>query len=426
MNAMSRPIFISYRRDDSEGQAGRLFEALRAAFGPQAVFMDVATIEPGVDFRRAIDKHTAGCGALLALIGKRWLTATDAQGRRRLDDPDDFVRMETAAALRRDIPVIPVLVQDASMVRPEDLPDELKNLAFRNSVVLSHARWDSDVELLVNALQPLVEGSSVTTPAAAKRWLPAGLVLVAAGIAGGGWWMLDSARDTEAAAQVVAKAASEKAANDLAAGKAAADKAAKDQVAREEAAAKKEAADKAAANRAAAQKKLQAERAAAQKAATEREAAEQAEVERVRREAELAAQAEIERKRKEAAAQAEKVEIQRRAAANGECISGFVWREAWVGDKVCVTPAVRSRTASENAKAPHTREPGGGPHGPNTCRQGYVWREARPGDVVCVAPSSRDEARTDNAAAASRRVPIPWSGELRTAPSNLVIKRPAN
>ena len=200
-----RPIFISYRRDDTEGQAGRLFQDLRDAFGAEAVFMDVATIEPGVDFRRAIEKQTAMCGALLALIGRNWLSATGSDGRPRLEDPHDFVRLETAAALRRDIPVIPVLVHDAQMVRAEDLPDELKELAFRNGVELTHARWDSDVQLLIKALRPLVKGRANApappAPAAAaatstaappprpprKRlaFVAAGLLLGAALIGGG-------------------------------------------------------------------------------------------------------------------------------------------------------------------------------------------------------------------------------------------------
>jgi len=154
-----RAIFISYRRDDTEGHAGRLFEDLCDRFGKAAVFMDVAGIEPGRDFRRAIEQQVASCGVLLAVIGKNWLTVTDRDGKRRLDDPYDFVRLETASALKRDIPVIPVLVHDAAMPRAEQLPDDLKELAFRNSVELTHARWPSDVQLLINALLPHVDAA---------------------------------------------------------------------------------------------------------------------------------------------------------------------------------------------------------------------------------------------------------------------------
>ena len=85
------------------------------------------------------------------------------------------------------------------------------------------------------------------------------------------------------------------------------------------------------------------------------------------------------------------------------CIQGYVWREARSGDTVCVTPAVRSRTAQENATAADRREPNGGPYGPATCKQGFVWREAFDGDVVCVTPDIRDQTLADNAAAESRK-----------------------
>lgn len=151
-----RAIFISYRRDDTEGQAGRLFQDLSDVFGSETVFMDVAGIQPGIDFRRAIEQQTASCGVLLALIGRTWLTIAAADGKRRLDDANDVVRFETASALRRDIPVIPVLLQGSRMPRPEDLPDDLKELAFRNSVEITHARWESDVQLLIKALRSFV------------------------------------------------------------------------------------------------------------------------------------------------------------------------------------------------------------------------------------------------------------------------------
>ena len=152
-----RGIFISYRREDAEGQAGRLFDDLANEFGNAAVFMDVAGIEPGRDFRRAIDENVANCGVLLAIIGKNWLNIRDAEGQRRIDDPMDFVRLETAAALKRDIPVIPVLVQGANMPRTAHLPPDLVDIAFRNGVELTHARWDSDVQILFKALRPHVQ-----------------------------------------------------------------------------------------------------------------------------------------------------------------------------------------------------------------------------------------------------------------------------
>ena len=153
-------IFLSYRREDSEGQAGRLYDDLVAVFGSDSVFMDVAAIQPGRDFRKSIDQSLNSCGVFLSLIGKSWLTAKDTSGQRRLDDPADFVRIETGAALKRDIPVIPVLVQGASAPKPDQLPDDLKELAFRNAVELTHARWDSDIQVLIKALRPHISQSS--------------------------------------------------------------------------------------------------------------------------------------------------------------------------------------------------------------------------------------------------------------------------
>ena len=149
---MGRSIFISYRRDDTEGEAGRLFDDLVRTFGEDSVFMDVSDINPGVDFRKAIDENVASCGVLLAMIGPQWSSIRNSAGSRRLDDPNDFVRLEIGSALSRNVAVIPVLVHDAKMPRPDDLPENLKDLAFRNSVEITHARWNSDVQLLTQAL----------------------------------------------------------------------------------------------------------------------------------------------------------------------------------------------------------------------------------------------------------------------------------
>ena len=160
---MGRAIFISYRRDDTEGEAGRLFDDLVRTFGDDSVFMDVAGINPGIDFRKAIDDNVATCGVLLAMIGPGWATIGDSAGHRRLDEATDFVRLEIAAALSRNIAVIPVLVHDAKMPHPDQLPDNLKSLAYRNSVELTHARWNSDVQLLIKALAQYVAASSVAS-----------------------------------------------------------------------------------------------------------------------------------------------------------------------------------------------------------------------------------------------------------------------
>ena len=165
-------IFISYRRNDSEGESGRLFDDLVGQFGERSVFMDVETIEVGCDFRKAIDDSVATCGALLAMIGPGWLEARTETGERRLDDPNDFVRIETASALRRGIPVIPVLLRSAKIPRADRLPADLADLAYRNAVELTHARWRSDVQILVRALRPLLmktEGEDRPTKSAVGR-----------------------------------------------------------------------------------------------------------------------------------------------------------------------------------------------------------------------------------------------------------------
>lgn len=158
---MRHSIFISYRRDDSEGEAGRLYDDLVRVYGKNAVFMDVAGIAPGLDFRKAIDDNVASCGVFLAVIGPQWSTITASDGKRRLDDANDFVRLEVSSALARNIAVIPVLVHEARMPHPDQLPDNVKDLAYRNSVEISHARWNSDVQLLIDALKQYV----TTTPA---------------------------------------------------------------------------------------------------------------------------------------------------------------------------------------------------------------------------------------------------------------------
>jgi hypothetical protein len=157
-------IFVNYRRHDSEGEAGRLFDELEKHFGEHAAFMDVAGIEPGQDFRKAIDQRVASCSVLLAVIGQHWLDARDGSGARRLDDPGDFVRIELASALRANIAVVPVLVRGSRMPRAEELPDDLKDLAYRNAVELTHARWKSDIQLLIRALRPYMGGPAAEQP----------------------------------------------------------------------------------------------------------------------------------------------------------------------------------------------------------------------------------------------------------------------
>ena len=145
-------IFLSYRRDDTGGRAGRLFDVLVARFGARNVFQDVTTVAPGRDFAAQVDAAVTGSDAVLVVIGPRWLGTTD-QGGRRIDLPDDFVRREVAMALTTEIPVVPVLVDGASLPSAEELPEELEPLRLRQAVTLRDASWHQDVDDLVRRLE---------------------------------------------------------------------------------------------------------------------------------------------------------------------------------------------------------------------------------------------------------------------------------
>lgn len=166
-------IFISYRRQDSQSAAGRLADHLRDAMRGVHIFRDVETIEPGVDFVDAIGRALQSCGVLLAVIGPRWSSATDAAGRRRLDNPDDYTRLEIATALQRsDVRVIPVLVEGAVMPGGEELPDDLKALSRRNAIELTDKRWEFDVSTLVETLHKALGTDPVPKPPPQPKPVP--------------------------------------------------------------------------------------------------------------------------------------------------------------------------------------------------------------------------------------------------------------
>jgi hypothetical protein len=148
-------IFLNYRREDSMAYAGRLYDDLAERLSACDVFIDIDKIEPGADFVDVIDHALDGCDVVLALIGKHWLSATDSKGRRRLDDPDDYVRLELEAALARGMRLIPVRVGGADMPSSADLPDTLRALARRQAVEISDHRWRYDVETLSGRLEQL-------------------------------------------------------------------------------------------------------------------------------------------------------------------------------------------------------------------------------------------------------------------------------
>ena len=146
-------IFISYRRDDTPGYAGRLYDRIRQEFGRDNVFIDVDTLQPGDDFVDAIHERLERCDLMIAVIGKRWLTAADDQGRSRLEDEGDYVRIEIQTALERKLRTIPVLVDRASMPRVQDLPESLRALGRRQAIELSDTRWDYDVGTLIDSVK---------------------------------------------------------------------------------------------------------------------------------------------------------------------------------------------------------------------------------------------------------------------------------
>jgi hypothetical protein len=158
---MSDKVFISYRRDDSSGYAGRLHDQLARGLGQDLLFMDVTAIPLGANFPKYIAEEVDKCGVLLALIGPGWLDARDEEGRRRLDSPHDFVRIEIAAALKRNIRVIPILLMGTPLPKAEQLPDELKELPLLNALDVRHASFDIDVDKLIRALK----GTSTPSPA---------------------------------------------------------------------------------------------------------------------------------------------------------------------------------------------------------------------------------------------------------------------
>ena len=144
-------IYISYRRADSAAWAGRLYDRLVGHVGADNIFLDVSAIEPGIDFSSVIDDAVAGADALIVVIGPHWLETPDTLGRRRLDDSNDFVRREIAAALAASVRVIPVLVGGARMPSPRDLPAELAPLATLNALDLS-LDWNGGTEQLASQL----------------------------------------------------------------------------------------------------------------------------------------------------------------------------------------------------------------------------------------------------------------------------------
>jgi hypothetical protein len=145
-------VFISYRRQTAPGEARALFNDLVARLGQGAVFMDVDSISLGRDFRSELQKTLSACDSMLVLIDKDWAAVKDEKGQIRLQNAGDFVRMEIEAGLKRDIAVTPILIKGAQMPTAEELPAEIRDLAYRNGFELSHSRWESDVREMIRRL----------------------------------------------------------------------------------------------------------------------------------------------------------------------------------------------------------------------------------------------------------------------------------
>lgn len=150
---MAPKIFISYRRDDSAGHAGRVHDRLQRAFGRDLLFMDVDSVPLGTNFVEVLAEEINKCDALLAIIGPGWLDARDEKNQRRLENPDDFVRVEIKTALKRGVRVIPVLLEGTHVPKADQLPDDLKGLALRNGLDVRHASFSEDMERLIHGLK---------------------------------------------------------------------------------------------------------------------------------------------------------------------------------------------------------------------------------------------------------------------------------
>jgi hypothetical protein len=173
-------IFICYRREDAAGHAGRLRDRLAGVFGDSQVFLDIDQVKIGEDFVERMTSVVTSCRAVLIVIGRRWLACEDVHGRRRIDDPDDYVRVEIEAALRRAPPIVivPVLVHGATMPREDDLPPELRTLSRRTALVAPDERWHSEIDRLIESLESLIqvqlEPPTIADPSNAAAAAPSG------------------------------------------------------------------------------------------------------------------------------------------------------------------------------------------------------------------------------------------------------------
>ena len=159
---MTAKVFISYRREDSAAYAGRIQDRLERELGRDLLFLDVDDIPLGVNFVKVLREEVAQCGVLLAVIGPNWLGVRDEDGTRRLDNPTDVVRIEIAAALQREIPVIPILLDGTRVPKADQLPEDLKELALRNGLNVRHASFHADLDKLIRELKRQVAAARLS------------------------------------------------------------------------------------------------------------------------------------------------------------------------------------------------------------------------------------------------------------------------
>ena len=162
-------VFISYRREDSPDAAGRIYDRLKDHFGEESVFFDIDTVPFGLDFRDHVDEVVSKCDILLVVIGDNWLSPDD-QGRSRLDNPADFVRVEVEVALKRSIPVIPVPVGKAEIPRVEELPEAISDLSFRNGAeVRSGTAFQGHIERLIRGIETILAAKHGRAPEKGRK-----------------------------------------------------------------------------------------------------------------------------------------------------------------------------------------------------------------------------------------------------------------
>jgi hypothetical protein len=164
---MTIKVFVSYRRRLNPGEAGRIADRLIATFGEKNVFIDVHSIPLGQNFATYISDRVDECDAFLAIIGRGWLNAKDKNGNRRLENPNDFVRLEIAAGLRRKIRLIPVLIENTPMPKADRLPEDIRELSRHQKLSVRHESFDRDVESLIRDLTALDAEDDTSFP-----WAP--------------------------------------------------------------------------------------------------------------------------------------------------------------------------------------------------------------------------------------------------------------